>query len=64
MYEHSFHIDYGAKAAAYVDAFILNINWETSRVFTASMPKTVMKREERYSARTSDLWKDRLYDPR
>jgi Fe-Mn family superoxide dismutase len=28
MYEHSFHIDYGAKAAAYVDAFMNNINWE------------------------------------
>ena len=28
MYEHSFHIDYGAKAAAYVDAFMTNINWE------------------------------------
>lgn len=28
MYEHSYHIDYGAKAAAYVDAFMQNINWE------------------------------------
>ena len=28
MYEHSYHIDYGAKAAAYVDAFMANINWE------------------------------------
>ena len=28
MYEHSYHIDYGAKAAAYVDAFMENINWE------------------------------------
>lgn len=27
MYEHSYHMDYGAKAAAYVDAFMLNINW-------------------------------------
>ncbi len=27
MYEHSYHLDYGAKAAAYVDAFMLNINW-------------------------------------
>src|SRR5207302_7815447 len=27
MYEHSYHIDYGAKAAAYVDAFMENINW-------------------------------------
>jgi superoxide dismutase, Fe-Mn family len=27
MYEHSYHIDYGAKAAAYVDAFMAVINW-------------------------------------
>jgi Fe-Mn family superoxide dismutase len=28
MYEHSYHIDYGAKAAAYVDACMQNINWQ------------------------------------
>jgi len=27
MYEHAYHMDYGAKAAAYVDAFIEAINW-------------------------------------
>ena len=27
MYEHSYHLDYGAKAAAYVDAFVQNIRW-------------------------------------
>jgi superoxide dismutase, Fe-Mn family len=28
MYEHSYHMDYGAKAAAYVDAFFMAvINW-------------------------------------
>lgn len=27
MYEHSYHMDFGAKAAAYVDAFMENINW-------------------------------------
>jgi superoxide dismutase, Fe-Mn family len=27
MYEHSYHIDFGAKAGAYVDAFMQNINW-------------------------------------
>ena len=27
MYEHSYHIDYGATAAAYVDAFMAAINW-------------------------------------
>jgi superoxide dismutase, Fe-Mn family len=30
MYEHSYHIDYGAKAAAYVDAYMNNINWQNA----------------------------------
>jgi superoxide dismutase, Fe-Mn family len=28
MYEHAYHMDYGAKAAAYVDAYMQAINWE------------------------------------
>lgn len=28
MYEHSYHMDYGAKAAAYVEAFMRNIHWQ------------------------------------
>jgi superoxide dismutase, Fe-Mn family len=27
MFEHSYHMDYGARAAAYVDAFMVVINW-------------------------------------
>ncbi len=27
MYEHSYHMDFGAKAAAYVDAFMNNLSW-------------------------------------
>ena len=27
MYEHSYHLDFGAKAAAYVDAVMANIDW-------------------------------------
>jgi len=27
MYEHFYHMDYGAKAAAYVDAFMQNVHW-------------------------------------
>lgn len=27
MYEHAYHLDYGAKAGAYVDAFMATINW-------------------------------------
>ena len=30
MYEHSYHMDYGAAAAKYVDAFMQNINWESA----------------------------------
>jgi Fe-Mn family superoxide dismutase len=28
MYEHAYHIDYGAAAARYIDAFFQNIRWE------------------------------------
>lgn len=28
MYEHAYHIDFGAKAGAYVDTFMGNIHWE------------------------------------
>ena len=28
MYEHAYHLDYGAAAAKYVDAFMQNVNWE------------------------------------
>ncbi len=28
MYEHAYHLDYGANASAYVDAFMDNIDWE------------------------------------
>ncbi len=28
MYEHAYHMDYGAKAAAYVDAFMQEIRWD------------------------------------
>jgi Fe-Mn family superoxide dismutase len=37
MYEHSYHMDYGAKAAAYVDAFMNAINWPgVARAFAAA----------------------------
>jgi superoxide dismutase, Fe-Mn family len=28
MYEHAYHLDFGAKAAAYVDAFMRNVAWD------------------------------------
>jgi Fe-Mn family superoxide dismutase len=30
MYEHSYHMDYGAAAGAYVDAYMNNINWKNA----------------------------------
>ena len=34
MYEHAYHMDYGAKAAAYVDAFMKVVSWgDASRRF-------------------------------
>src|SRR5258706_7799528 len=29
MYEHAYHLDFGANAKAYVDAFMRNINWKS-----------------------------------
>jgi superoxide dismutase, Fe-Mn family len=29
MYEHSYHIDFGTKAATYVDTFMQTIRWAT-----------------------------------
>ena len=29
MYEHAYHLDFGAGAAAYVDAFMDNVDWES-----------------------------------
>ena len=33
MYEHAYHMDYGAKAAAYVDAFMQGIRWDSPAKF-------------------------------
>jgi Fe-Mn family superoxide dismutase len=36
MYEHSYHIDFGAKAAAYVDTFMAAIRWSNvDRLYAA-----------------------------
>jgi len=29
MYEHAYHLDYGAAAGAYVDAFMANVDWKS-----------------------------------
>lgn len=38
MYEHSYHMDYGAKAAAYVDAFMGAINWTNADKLYSQRP--------------------------
>jgi Fe-Mn family superoxide dismutase len=35
MYEHSYHMDYGARAVIYVDAFMENINWKNVQRLSA-----------------------------
>ena len=30
MYEHAYHMDYGAKAGAYVDAYMATIDWRNA----------------------------------
>ena len=38
MYEHAYHMDFGAKAAAYVDAFMGNVRWQAvARRFAAAV---------------------------
>ena len=40
MYEHSYHIDYGANARGYIDAFFKNIDWdEVDRRVVARKPR-------------------------
>ncbi len=40
MYEHAYHLDYGAAAARYIDAFMQNVNWEevARRLVRAAAP--------------------------
>ena len=40
MYEHSYHIDFGAKAAAYVDTFMQAIRWRNADVLFATSAKS------------------------
>jgi len=38
LYEHSYHIDYGASAAKYVEAFMRNIRWDSVLARLEAMP--------------------------
>ena len=37
MYEHAYHMDYGAKAASYVDAFMATIRWANADALYARL---------------------------
>jgi len=37
MYEHSYHMDFGAKAGAYVDAFMQNLSWTAASAAFAKL---------------------------
>lgn len=37
MYEHSYHMDFGAKAGAYVDAFMQNLSWAAAEAALANV---------------------------
>ena len=39
MYEHSYHIDFGAKAAGYVDAFMDAVKWNNAERLLAGLAK-------------------------
>lgn len=44
MYEHAYHLDYGAAAGAYVDAFVENIDW--ARVYERYQAAVVRSSED------------------
>ena len=61
MYEHSYHLDYGAAAGAYVDAFMRNIDW--AKVY-ARYQDAVHGASESFGAGPDDLRDARVLDVR
>jgi len=61
MYEHAYHMDFGAAAGAYVDAFMANIDW--SRLY-ARYQKAVEQCSEALTATHDDVAKAHLVDVR
>ncbi len=52
MYEHAYHMDFGAKAAAYVDAFMKNILWQAvHRRYAAAVAGDAVALEDDAAAR-------------
>jgi Fe-Mn family superoxide dismutase len=62
MYEHAYHIDFGAKAATYVDAFMRNIDWQSAeRRFAAALGKPLPTTGHEYAADlTPEALRDRI----
>ena len=52
MYEHAYHLDYGAAAGAYVDAFVQNIAWDGVH---ARYQAAVHAASEAFGAHASDV---------
>ena len=61
MYEHAYHMDYGAAAGAYVDAFMDNVDW--AKVYERYQ-KAVHDASESFSATQDDLAQATLVDVR
>jgi Fe-Mn family superoxide dismutase len=61
MYEHAYHLDYGAAAAAYVDAFMANIDW--ARVYDRYQA-AVYGASEAFAASQDDLAAAQVLDVR
>jgi Fe-Mn family superoxide dismutase len=50
MYEHSYHIDFGANAKAYVDTFMRNIDWQAAEgryedAVKVALPRRLVQKE-------------------
>ncbi len=61
MYEHSYHMDFGAAAGAYVDAFMANIDW--AQVY-ARYQQAVHGASEPFGAGQDDLSSAQVLDVR
>lgn len=61
MYEHAYHMDFGSSAAAYVDAFMENINW--ARVYE-NYQAAVEQSSEAFGASPDELGNALLVDVR
>ncbi len=61
MYEHAYHLDFGAAAGAYVDAFMLHIDW--TQVY-ARYQAAVTRASDGLGARAADAASTQLIDVR